>query len=166
MGLNKLELALRCLIDVRDGTNRARARAGRTSDYHCPHNQVGRPQGWVVPAVEGVLASATYPQASRHLRLERSSSSSLATAKPEASCRNSLCTISSPPLIPHRETRRQGIKMKSFFTLFSLLFAAAVHAISATGGERLLVLLDDVEEKEQYSTFLGDLESMCHLHSR
>ncbi|KAG7104999.1 Dolichyl-diphosphooligosaccharide--protein glycosyltransferase like [Verticillium longisporum] len=49
--------------------------------------------------------------------------------------------------------------MKSFFTLFSLLFAAAVHAISATGGERLLVLLDDVEEKEQYSTFLGDLES-------
>ncbi|EEY16089.1 dolichyl-di-phosphooligosaccharide-protein glycotransferase [Verticillium alfalfae VaMs.102] len=49
--------------------------------------------------------------------------------------------------------------MKSFFSLFSLLFAAAVHAISATGGERLLVLLDDVEEKEQYSTFLGDLES-------
>ncbi|ROT40947.1 dolichyl-di-phosphooligosaccharide-protein glycotransferase [Sodiomyces alkalinus F11] len=47
--------------------------------------------------------------------------------------------------------------MKSFLSLFVFLFAAAVHAASA-GGDRLLVLLDDVAEKDVYSTFLGDLE--------
>lgn len=46
-----------------------------------------------------------------------------------------------------------------FLSLFALLFAVAAHALSATGGERLLVLLDDVTEKAEYSTFLGDLES-------
>ncbi|KAL2753979.1 hypothetical protein ACRALDRAFT_1081213 [Sodiomyces alcalophilus JCM 7366] len=47
--------------------------------------------------------------------------------------------------------------MKSFLSLFVFLFAAAVHAASASG-DRLLVLLDDVAEKDAYSTFLGDLE--------
>lgn len=54
--------------------------------------------------------------------------------------------------------------MRSFLTLGALLFAAVAQAISATGGERLLVLLDDVADKDGYSTFLGDLESECrHL---
>ncbi|KAK4151446.1 Dolichyl-diphosphooligosaccharide--protein glycosyltransferase subunit wbp1 [Chaetomidium leptoderma] len=51
--------------------------------------------------------------------------------------------------------------MRSLLSLFSLLaflFAAAVSALS-TSGNRLLVILDDVAEKESYSKFLGDLES-------
>lgn len=43
-------------------------------------------------------------------------------------------------------------------SLCALLFAAVAHAVSATGGNRLLVLLDDVAEKEGYSQMLGDLE--------
>jgi dolichyl-diphosphooligosaccharide---protein glycosyltransferase subunit DDOST/WBP1 len=42
-------------------------------------------------------------------------------------------------------------------SLCALLFAAVAHAVSA-GGNRLLVLLDDVAEKEGYSQLLGDLE--------
>ena len=38
-----------------------------------------------------------------------------------------------------------------------LCFAAVVAAVS-TAGNRLLVVLDDVEEKLAYSTFLGDLK--------
>ncbi|KAK3298424.1 oligosaccharyl transferase-like protein [Chaetomium fimeti] len=48
--------------------------------------------------------------------------------------------------------------MRSFLSLFVFLFAAAVSAIS-TSGNRLLVILDDVADKENYSQFLGDLES-------
>ncbi|KAI1403227.1 Dolichyl-diphosphooligosaccharide-protein glycosyltransferase 48kDa subunit [Hypoxylon fuscum] len=47
--------------------------------------------------------------------------------------------------------------MKSLLSFFVLLFAAWVHAISSSGN-RLLVVLEDVAEKEGYSQFLGDLE--------
>ncbi|OTB01788.1 hypothetical protein M426DRAFT_323147 [Hypoxylon sp. CI-4A] len=47
--------------------------------------------------------------------------------------------------------------MKSFFSLFVLLCATLVHAISSSG-DRLLVVLEDLAEKENYSKFLGDLE--------
>lgn len=50
--------------------------------------------------------------------------------------------------------------MSSLLSLFVFLFAAVVSAIS-TSGNRLLVILDDVAEKESYSKFLGDLESLC-----
>ena len=52
--------------------------------------------------------------------------------------------------------------MRSFLSLFVFLFAAVVSAIS-TSGNRLLVILDDVADKENYSKFLGDLESMAYL---
>ncbi|OTA61466.1 dolichyl-diphosphooligosaccharide-protein glycosyltransferase 48kD subunit [Hypoxylon sp. EC38] len=48
--------------------------------------------------------------------------------------------------------------MKSLISLVVLLWAALVHAISSSG-DRLLVVLDDVAEKENYSKFLGDLDS-------
>lgn len=48
--------------------------------------------------------------------------------------------------------------MRSLFSFFLFLLAAVVSALS-TSGNRLLVVLDDVVEKEQYSQFLGDLES-------
>lgn len=38
----------------------------------------------------------------------------------------------------------------------ALVYAAAVSAVS-TAGNRLLVVLDDVAEKDLYSQFLGDL---------
>lgn len=63
-----------------------------------------------------------------------------------------------------KETIRPTAKMKSFLSLFVLLFAAVVHAASASG-DRLLVVLDDVAEKDAYSTFLGDLEGACQLPS-
>ncbi|KAI1379002.1 Dolichyl-diphosphooligosaccharide-protein glycosyltransferase 48kDa subunit [Hypoxylon crocopeplum] len=47
--------------------------------------------------------------------------------------------------------------MKSLISFVVLLFAALVHAISSHG-DRLLVVLEDVAEKEDYSKFLGDLE--------
>ncbi|KAI0379059.1 Dolichyl-diphosphooligosaccharide-protein glycosyltransferase 48kDa subunit [Hypomontagnella monticulosa] len=47
--------------------------------------------------------------------------------------------------------------MKSLISLFVLLCAALVHAISSSG-DRLLVVLEDVAEKATYSKFLGDLE--------
>lgn len=46
--------------------------------------------------------------------------------------------------------------MKSLFSLLVLLLAAVVQAVSSAGG-RLLVVLDDVADKEKYSTFFGDL---------
>ena len=48
--------------------------------------------------------------------------------------------------------------MRSLFSLCLFLFAAVVSALS-TSGTRLLAILDDVAEKENYSKFLGDLES-------
>ncbi|KAI0845875.1 Dolichyl-diphosphooligosaccharide-protein glycosyltransferase 48kDa subunit [Daldinia vernicosa] len=47
--------------------------------------------------------------------------------------------------------------MKSLISFVVLFFVALVHAISSSG-DRLLVLLEDVAEKEGYSKFLGDLE--------
>jgi oligosaccharyltransferase complex subunit beta len=44
---------------------------------------------------------------------------------------------------------------------FLLVLAATVQAISSNGGNRLLVVLEDVTEKDGYSKFLGDLEGMC-----
>lgn len=46
--------------------------------------------------------------------------------------------------------------MKTLFSLLVLLLAAVVQAVSSVGG-RLLVVLDDVADKEEYSTFFGDL---------
>ncbi|KAI0172640.1 Dolichyl-diphosphooligosaccharide-protein glycosyltransferase 48kDa subunit [Hypoxylon sp. FL1284] len=47
--------------------------------------------------------------------------------------------------------------MKSLISFAVLLFAVLAHAISSSG-DRLLVVLEDVAEKESYSKFLGDLE--------
>lgn len=49
--------------------------------------------------------------------------------------------------------------MKSLISFVVLLFAALIHAISSSG-DRLLVVLEDVAEKDGYSKFLGDLEGM------
>ncbi|KAL7813016.1 Dolichyl-diphosphooligosaccharide-protein glycosyltransferase 48kDa subunit [Trichoderma gracile] len=46
--------------------------------------------------------------------------------------------------------------MWSILSVAAALFAAAVSAVS-TSGNRLLVVLDDVAEKEAYGQFLGDL---------
>lgn len=51
--------------------------------------------------------------------------------------------------------------MRSLFSLFAFLFAVSVSAVSTTGN-RLLAILDDVADKENYSKFLGDLASMCY----
>jgi len=48
--------------------------------------------------------------------------------------------------------------MRSLLSWAVLLFVAVVSAIS-TAGDRLLVVLDDVADKEGYSKFLGDLET-------
>ncbi|KAI1439850.1 Dolichyl-diphosphooligosaccharide-protein glycosyltransferase 48kDa subunit [Annulohypoxylon stygium] len=47
--------------------------------------------------------------------------------------------------------------MKSLISFVVLLWASLVCAISSSG-DRLLVVLEDVAEKESYSKFLGDLE--------
>ena len=46
--------------------------------------------------------------------------------------------------------------MRSLLSVVVLLFAAAVAAVS-TAGSRLLVVLDDVADKDAYKQFLGDL---------
>ena len=46
--------------------------------------------------------------------------------------------------------------MRSFLSAVVFLFVSAVAAVSTTGN-RLLVVLDDVAEKEQYKQFFGDL---------
>ncbi|KAJ8122128.1 hypothetical protein ONZ43_g1599 [Nemania bipapillata] len=48
--------------------------------------------------------------------------------------------------------------MRSLVSFLLLVLAAAVQAISSNGGNRLLVILEDVAEKDGYSKFLGDLE--------
>ncbi|EMR65387.1 putative dolichyl-di-phosphooligosaccharide-protein glycotransferase protein [Eutypa lata UCREL1] len=48
--------------------------------------------------------------------------------------------------------------MRSLVSFLVLLLVAVVHATSA-GGDRLLVILEDVAEKTTYSKFLGDLEA-------
>ncbi|KAI2619609.1 Dolichyl-diphosphooligosaccharide-protein glycosyltransferase 48kDa subunit [Hypoxylon sp. NC1633] len=47
--------------------------------------------------------------------------------------------------------------MKSLISFVILLFAALTHALSSAG-DRLLVVLEDVAEKQLYSKFLADLE--------
>lgn len=49
--------------------------------------------------------------------------------------------------------------MWSLLSVAAALFAAAASAVS-TGGSRLLVVLDDVAEKDTYGQFLGDLTGM------
>lgn len=50
-------------------------------------------------------------------------------------------------------------KMKVVLSCLLLFLAAVAQALSATG-DRLLTIWEDVEEKQLYSKFLGDLESM------
>jgi oligosaccharyltransferase complex subunit beta len=47
--------------------------------------------------------------------------------------------------------------MRSLVSFLLLLLAAVAQAVSSSG-ERLLVVLDDVAEKAEYSKFFGDLE--------
>ena len=47
--------------------------------------------------------------------------------------------------------------MRSLLNAVFFLFVAAVSAVSTTGS-RLLVVLDDVAEKDLYSKFFGDLK--------
>lgn len=46
--------------------------------------------------------------------------------------------------------------MRSLVSLLVLLFAAIVSAVS-TSGSRLLVVADDVADKDAYTKFFGDL---------
>jgi len=62
--------------------------------------------------------------------------------------------------------------MRSLLTTFlALCFLGLVNALSVTGG-RLLVVLDDVADKDKYSQFWGDLQGELHcfantmLHAR
>lgn len=55
--------------------------------------------------------------------------------------------------------------MRSLVSFLVLLLVAAVQAISSSGGNRLLVILEDVAEKDGYSKFLGDLEGMRRSYS-
>ncbi|KAI1271085.1 Dolichyl-diphosphooligosaccharide--protein glycosyltransferase subunit WBP1 [Xylaria sp. FL0933] len=48
--------------------------------------------------------------------------------------------------------------MRSLVSFLLLALVAVVQAISSSGGNRLLVILEDVAEKDDYSKFLGDLE--------
>ncbi|KAF7587982.1 oligosaccharyl transferase glycoprotein complex, beta subunit [Aspergillus hancockii] len=48
--------------------------------------------------------------------------------------------------------------MRWCLSLLLFCFLAVVHALSSTGS-RLLVVLEDADEKESYSTFWGDLEA-------
>lgn len=52
--------------------------------------------------------------------------------------------------------------MRSLLSYLVLAFVSVVAAISTTG-DRLLVILDDVADKANYSKFLGDLESQFHI---
>lgn len=48
--------------------------------------------------------------------------------------------------------------MRALLNAVAILFVAAVSAVSTTGN-RLLVILNDVTDKDLYSKFLGDLKS-------
>ncbi|KAI0424819.1 Dolichyl-diphosphooligosaccharide--protein glycosyltransferase subunit WBP1 [Xylaria sp. FL1042] len=48
--------------------------------------------------------------------------------------------------------------MRSLVSFLLLALVGAVQAISSSGGNRLLVILEDAAEKDGYSKFLGDLE--------
>lgn len=51
------------------------------------------------------------------------------------------------------------LKMKFVLTCLLLFLAAVAQALSATG-DRLLTIWEDVDDKNLYSKFIGDLESM------
>ncbi|KAI0535315.1 Dolichyl-diphosphooligosaccharide--protein glycosyltransferase subunit WBP1 [Xylaria digitata] len=48
--------------------------------------------------------------------------------------------------------------MRSLVSFLLLALVASVQAISSSGGNRLLVILEDVAEKDGYTKFFGDLE--------
>jgi hypothetical protein len=50
--------------------------------------------------------------------------------------------------------------MRWFLSFLLLGLFAAVNALSSSGN-RLLVVLEELEEKGKYSKFLGDLEGKC-----
>ena len=52
------------------------------------------------------------------------------------------------------------IKMRWFLSLLLLGLLTAVNALSSSGN-RLLVVLEELGDKEKYSRFLGDLEGEC-----
>lgn len=52
--------------------------------------------------------------------------------------------------------------MRWLVSVLALLFAALVSAKSAAG-DRLLVVLDDVAEKDAYTTFLEDVKGMSAI---
>ena len=56
--------------------------------------------------------------------------------------------------------QKTTIKMRWFLSLLLLGLVAAVNALSSSGN-RLLVVLEELGEKEKYSKFLGDLEGEC-----
>lgn len=49
--------------------------------------------------------------------------------------------------------------MRGFLSFLILLGLGIVQALS-TSGNRLLVVLEELKEKDNYSIFFGDLESM------
>lgn len=49
--------------------------------------------------------------------------------------------------------------MRSLFSFFFASVLTAVASAVSTSGNRLLAILDDVDDKANYSKFLGDLES-------
>ncbi|KAI1360330.1 Dolichyl-diphosphooligosaccharide--protein glycosyltransferase subunit WBP1 [Xylaria arbuscula] len=48
--------------------------------------------------------------------------------------------------------------LRSLLSFLLLALVGAVQAISANGGNRLLVILEDIADKDGYTKFLGDLE--------
>lgn len=54
--------------------------------------------------------------------------------------------------------------MRSFLGTAIFLFAAVVSAVS-TAGNRLLVVLDDVADKDNYKQFFGDLTGKSVLEA-
>lgn len=56
--------------------------------------------------------------------------------------------------------------MLRLFTAVCALLAASLVSAVSTSGNRLLVVLDDVAEKGDYSTFFGDLAGESSLHAR
>lgn len=55
--------------------------------------------------------------------------------------------------------------MRSFLSLAAVLLAGVANAVSSSG-DRLLVILEDVANKVEYSKFFADLEGMSCLSLR
>lgn len=58
-----------------------------------------------------------------------------------------------------RQHNNQQHTMRWLFSFLLLWLSAIVSALSATGN-RVLVVLEEATEKDKYSSFWGDLESM------